>query len=154
MPTEINPAAPLSDEAAALEAKRIIDAAYRPTSFRDDTPLPVVGTTPPVAQPGRPPMSQKATDASALMLSGSVLTVAVGGSGSLVMLASGYADPVVCALVFGAPAALVLALSRLMRRAKDVLPAEVHNHFSGPVHQQHQTVTNHSRWLGKTTNKL
>lgn len=152
MPTEINPT-PLTDEAAALEARRIIDAAYRPapTSFRDDTPLPVVGTTPPVPQPGRPPMSQAATDASALMLSGSVLTMAVGGTGSLVMYASGYADPIVCAIVFGAPAALVLALSRLMRRAKDVLPSEHHHHYRGPVTQTHQTVHNENRWLGRST---
>lgn len=156
MPAEINPTAPLSDEAAALEARRIIDATYRPapTSFRDDTPVPLVGSARPVPQPGRPPMSQSATDASALMLSGSVLTVAVGGAGSLVMYASGYADPVVCAIVFGAPAALVLALSRLMRRAKDVLPAEHHHHYRGPVHQDQRNVTNHSSWLGKTTNNL
>jgi hypothetical protein len=99
-------------------------------------------------------MSQGATDASVLMLSGSVLTVAVGGTGSLVMYASGYADPVVCAIVFGAPVALVLALARLMRRAKGVLPAEHHHHYSGPVHQTHQTVHNENRWLGRTTNKL
>lgn len=153
MPTEINPSRPaMTDAAAAVEAKRIIDEAV--LSFRDPTPVPAIGTAPPVTQPGRPPMSQGATDASALMLSGSVLTVAVGGAGSLVMLASGYADPVVCALVFGAPAALILALGRLVRRAKSALPAEIHHHYSGPVHQHSQTVTNHNRWMGKTTNNL
>lgn len=153
MPAETDPATPLSDEAAALEARRIIDAAYRsaPTAFRDDTPVPAIGATPPVPQPGRPPMSQGATDASVLMLSGSVLTVAVGGTSSLVMYASGYADPVVCAIVFGAPAALILAISRLLSRAKGVLPDEHHHHYSGPVHQQHQTVTNQNRWLGRST---
>lgn len=150
----VNVGQPLTDEAAALEAQRLIHDAYRPTSFRDTSPVPVVGTAPPVAQPGRPPMSQAATDASALMLSGSALTIAVGGTGSLVMLASGYADPVVCAIVFGAPAALVLALARLVRRAKDAMPAEHHHHYSGPVYQQNQTVTNQNRWLGKTTNNL
>lgn len=150
MPTETNPtSAPLTAEAAAVEAERIIT-----TAFRDPTPTPAIGTAPPVPQPGRPPMSQGATDASVLMLSGSVLTVAIGGTSSLVMYASGYADPVVCAIVFGAPAALVLALSRLLSRAKGVLPDEHHHHYSGPVTQTHQTVTNQNRWLGKTTNKL
>jgi len=150
MTTETNPTTPaLTDEAAALEAERIIT-----TAFRDPTPVPAVGTTPPVAQPGRPPMSQGATDASVLMLSGSVLTVAVGGTSSLVMYASGYADPVVCAIVFGAPAVLVLALSRLLGRAKNALPAEHHHHYNGPVTQTHQTVTNQNRWLGKTSNRL
>lgn len=143
---------PLSNEAAALEAQRIINEAV--LSFRDDTPVPAIGTTPPVPQPGRPPMSQGATDASMLMLSGSVLTVAIGGTGSLVMYASGYADPVVCAIVFGAPAALVLALSRLLSRAKGVLPPEVHHHYSGPVAQTHQTVTNRVRGFGRGTTNL
>lgn len=153
MPAETDPAAlAMTDQEAEVKARQII--ADFATSYRDDTPLPTVGTAPPVAQPGRPPMSQGATDASALMLTGSVLTVAVGGSGSLVMLASGYADPVVCAIVFGAPAVLVLALARLMRRAKDALPAEIHQHYTGPVHQDQRNVHNHNRWMGKTTNKM
>lgn len=50
---------PLSDAEARAEAERIIARAYRPetpasplipTSFRDDTPLPKYGTTPPVPQ--------------------------------------------------------------------------------------------------------
>ncbi|MET8751326.1 hypothetical protein ABZW32_14690 [Streptomyces sp. NPDC004667] len=51
---------PMSDAEAAAEAKRIMDASFRteeppvrhfPTSFRDDTPLPAYGDTPPVHQP-------------------------------------------------------------------------------------------------------
>jgi hypothetical protein len=159
LPTYVGQPQPLSDETAKERARQIADAvdevlAEKKTFHRDDTPVPLVGSAPPVPQPGRPPMSQAATDASALMLSGSVLTMAVGGTGSLVMYASGYADPVVCAIVFGAPAALVLAIARLMRRAKDVLPAEHHHHYRGPVTQTHQTVHNENRWLGRTTNKL
>ncbi|MFJ3860354.1 hypothetical protein ACIPRL_29465 [Streptomyces sp. NPDC090085] len=47
----------MSDAEAAAEADRILTAAYRPdavqhipTSFRDDTPLPAYGPTPPVRQ--------------------------------------------------------------------------------------------------------
>ena len=141
--------APLTDEAAAAEAKRIIREALReepaPTSYRDDSPLPVTGTAPPVPQPGRPPMSQRATDASALMLSGGVATVLVGGTASLVMIASGHADPTVCGIIFGAPAVLVLALSRLVGRAKDVLPAEHHHHYKGPVYQDQRSTTNQTK---------
>jgi hypothetical protein len=140
---------PLSNEAAAVEAERIIA-----TAFRDPTPVPTVGATPPVPQPGRPPMSQGATDASVLMLAGGATTVMVGGTAATLMYVSQFADPVVCALVFGAPAALVLAISRLVRRAKDVLPAEVHQHYSGPIYQDQRNVHSHSSWLGKTTNNL
>jgi hypothetical protein len=152
---------PLSDEAAAAEAKRIIREALQEeparTSYRDDRPLPVTGTAPPVAQPGRPPMSQRATDASALMLSGGVASLLVGGSASLVMLASGYADPVVCGIVTGAPAVLVLTLSRLARRAKEVVeavPPVIHQTYTGNVQQHSQTVHSQSRLWGKSTTNL
>ncbi|WP_031095523.1 hypothetical protein [Streptomyces sp. NRRL S-15] len=132
-------------------ARRLINEAFaieRPTSFRDDTPLPVVGAAPPVAQPGRPPMSQKATDASALMLAGGAMTVMVGGGASLVMLASGYADPTVCAIILGGPAVLVLAVSRLARRAKEVVeaaPAPQHHHYSGDVTIDQRSINSQTR---------
>lgn len=102
-----------------------------------------IGTAPPVPQPGRPPMSQGATDASALMLSGGVASVLVGGAVSLVMVTSGHADPVVCGIVFGSPAVLALAASRLLKRAKQVVeaaPPEIHNHYNGDVHQDQRSV--------------
>ncbi|MFD9057547.1 hypothetical protein LH646_30460 (plasmid) [Streptomyces sp. WA1-19] len=49
---------PLTDREAAAEAERILAAAYQPshpaptaTHYRDDTPLPTHGRTPPVPQP-------------------------------------------------------------------------------------------------------
>jgi hypothetical protein len=140
VPTEINPA--LTDEEAAVEARRIITEFA--TNYRDHAPVPAVGSALPVPQPGRPPMSQRATDASALMLSGSVFTVALGGSATAVLWASGHADPAVVATVFGAPAFLVLALARLMRRAKDAAPDVTINNYNGTVHQQ----TTHSSTRG------
>ncbi|MFF0674286.1 hypothetical protein ACFYVE_39490 [Streptomyces tendae] len=47
----------LTDSEASAEARRLIAEAYRPeapatpTYFRDDTPVPAIGTTPPVPQP-------------------------------------------------------------------------------------------------------
>ncbi|WP_148589735.1 hypothetical protein [Streptomyces sp. WAC01526] len=141
----------LSEVQAEAEARRIIADAYRPTAYRDDTPVPAHGDTPPVVQPGRPPMSQGATDASVLMLAGGTATAMVGGTAAVLMYVSQFADPVVCGLVFGAPAALVLALARLAKRAK---PApDVHHHYQGPVHQDRRNV--HSRTTGvwaKTNN--
>jgi hypothetical protein len=150
LPTNVGQPAsnPLTD--SVIEAA-VRDAIHQ-TSYRDDSPLPAVGTTPPVAQPGRPPTSQGATDASVLMLSGAASAVMVGGSVSLVMYVSQFADPVVCALVFGAPVGLALAVGRLMKRAKGVLPAEHHHHYNGPVHQQH--VHSQSRLWGKSTTNL
>ncbi|MCX4849834.1 hypothetical protein [Streptomyces sp. NBC_00893] len=136
------------------EAQKLIEAVnealadQNATFYRDDTPLPVVGTAAPVSQPGRPPMSQRATDASALMLSGGVATALVGGTASLVMVASGSADPVVCAIVVGAPTALVLALGRLVGRVKDTVeaaPPTNHYHYNGDVHQDQRSITTTTR---------
>lgn len=139
------------------EVRKLADAVEEaltqgmPTSYRDATPLPYVGAAPPVPQPGRPPMSQKATDASALMLSGGIASVLVGGAASLVMVTSGTADPVVCAIVFGAPAGLTLAVSQLVRRAKEVVtaaPPDIHHHYNGPVRQHYDQREIHSRTSG------
>jgi len=147
------PQAPLSEEVATAEAQRLIHDAYRPTSFRDDTPTPLVGTSPPVAQPGRPPMSQSATDASALMLTGSVLTAVLGGSATAVLWASGHADPMVVACICGAPAIGLLALKGVVKSVKRLVPDEVHNHYDGTVYQEHSETTNNNRWWGKSSTR-
>ncbi|MGW4493782.1 hypothetical protein [Streptomyces sp. NPDC004376] len=123
------------------QIRRLVAAVNEiPTAHRDDTPLPRYGPAPPVSQPGRAPMSQRAVDDSVRMLSASVLIAVSGGTVTTVLWATGYANPTVIALVFGAPTALVLALGRLARRARGVLPSEVHNHYNAPV-EQHTTQT-------------
>ncbi|WP_405471283.1 hypothetical protein [Streptomyces canus] len=150
-PSSVQPDAGMSEDVAAAEARRIIADAYRPTVYRDDTPAPAYGPTAPVVQPGRPPMSQGATDASVLMLAGGTTTAMVGGTAAVLMYVSQFADALVCGLVFGAPTALVLALARLAARAK---PApDVHHHYEGPVYQDRRNV--HTRTTGvwaKTNN--
>ncbi|MFF8728180.1 hypothetical protein ACF073_17050 [Streptomyces sp. NPDC015171] len=143
---------PMTDAEAAAEAHRLITDAYRPTAYRDTAPVPAYGPTPPVVQPGRPPMSQGATDASVLMLAGGATTAMVGGTAAVLMYASQFADPVVCGLVFGAPTALVLALARLAKRAK---PApDVHHHYTGPVYQDQRNVHTTTRGVwAKTTHQ-
>ncbi|MFB6843158.1 hypothetical protein [Streptomyces sp. NPDC056361] len=138
-------AARLSADEADARARQLITEAYAPpTSHRDETPLPAYGPTPPVAQPGRPPMSQKATDASALMLAAGASSLLIGGSASLVLFTAGHADPVTVALITGAPIAFVAVLGRVLKRAKDVVeaaPAEIHNHYTGPVDHRITTTT-------------
>jgi hypothetical protein len=140
----------MSDAEAAAEARRIIADAYRPTAYRDDTPVPAHGDTPPVAQPGRPPMSQGATDASVLMLAGATATTMVGGTAAVLLYVSQYANPLVCALVFGAPTALVLALARLLKDAK---PApDIHHHYDGPVYQDQRNIRTRTTGVWARTN--
>lgn len=139
---------PQSDEAARRLLDEAFDDATVPPRHRDDSPTPRYGDAPPVAQPGRPPMSQKATDDSVRMLCASVLTLAVGGAGTGLLWASGHADPTVMAVVCAAPPALVLAVSRVVRRLRETAeaaPPEHHHHYSGPVYQDH------SRTSSKTT---
>ncbi|MEW1754088.1 hypothetical protein [Streptomyces angustmyceticus] len=148
----------LTDQARDL-VDAVEDALRIPTFYRDPSPRPAIGATPPVPQPGRPPMSQKATDASALMLSGSVLTAVVGGSATAVLWASGYADPAVVGLICAAPVALavpVLALSRLVKRAKEAEPPVHHHHYNGAViHQDQRSVSSKTSGVwAKTRNEL
>ena len=141
------PSIPLSEEVAKEHADRLIA-----TAFRDETPLPQYGATPPVPQPGRPPMSAKAVDDTARMLGASVLVAVSGGSATAVLWASGYANPTVVALVFGAPTALALAIGRVLKRAKDTVPDVHHHHYTGPVRQQHTHSSTRGVWA-KTTNQ-
>ncbi len=148
---------PLSDSEAAVEARRIIEGLYRPepaaapfpTSYRDTSPNDP-GTAAPVLQPGRPPMSQRATDASALMLAGSVASVSLGGATSLVLYTLGQVDPVTLAVGAAGPVALVLAVGSLLRsagRAKKDMHTEHHHHYNGSVRQETTNVSSMTKGL-------
>lgn len=131
---------------ADTQAQHLIAAvnealAEKPTAYRDDTPLPAVGAALPVPQPGRPPMSQQATDASALMLAGGATTLMVSMSAAGLMYFSQFADPVACAIVLGAPTVLVLAVSRLVAKTRTSAPPVVHQHYNGTVHQRSITTS-------------
>ena len=134
-----------------------------PTSYRDHTPVPAYGPTPPAPQPGtrRPPMSQKATDASVLMLSAGVASIPIGGMTSLVVYTLGHVDPTSLAIAATAPAALaipILALSRLVKRAKETVeaaPPVIHQHYNGTVIHDERSITSTSRGIiANTRNQL
>lgn len=117
----------------------IEDVLAAPTAYRDDSPVPAVGDAPPAVQPGRPPMSQRATDASVMMLSAGAASLPIGGMTALVIYTLGTADPVALAIGAGAPAALavpILALSSLIKRAKTAAPDVHHHHYNGSVDQR------------------
>ncbi|MFJ9985321.1 hypothetical protein ACIQUD_15035 [Streptomyces globisporus] len=125
------------------------------TYHRDTTPLPAVGPTPPVEQPGRPAMSQRAVDRNTTILTSSILTAVAGGAVSLILWTSGQANETVIAWICGGiiavPVALtlpVLALKGLMKSVKDVAeatPQPVTNHFHGNVHHDTRNVTSTTR---------
>ncbi|MEU3433061.1 hypothetical protein [Streptomyces sp. NPDC006863] len=152
----------LSEAEAEAEAARLIAEGYSndapvATFYKDAVavPAPTVGTTPPERQPGRAPMSQGATDASVLMLAGAGSVSMVSVSAGILMYLSQYADPVVCGIVLGAPTVVVLALCRLVRRAKEVVeaaPPVVHNHYEGTVVQENTEINTHTRGVIARTN--
>ncbi|WP_460071103.1 hypothetical protein [Streptomyces sp. YKOK-I1] len=160
MPPEYQPRTAdtaIEEQASQFLAALDAIAAEQPTAYRDRTPPPSVGTAPPVPQPGRPPMSQRAVDASTLMLSAGVASLPVGAVTIGIMLASGHADPVVIAVLCAAPTTLVLAVARLVRRAKETVeaaPAVHHHHYSGPVRQEYTSVRNETRGFGRSTTNL
>ncbi|MFH9090944.1 hypothetical protein [Streptomyces sp. NPDC017673] len=144
------PASGLADRPDVQDLINGVNAALAPavpTAYRDSSPVPAIGAAPPVAQPGRPPMSQRATDASALMLSAGVASLPIGAVTIGILLASGHADPVAVSVIAGAPTALVLALARLLRRGRETVqaaPPVHHHHYAADVHQdmsQHHTTT-------------
>ncbi|WP_270892254.1 hypothetical protein [Streptomyces sp. DHE17-7] len=157
-----DPKQPLADQAGRPsiddQAQRLIaavnDAMATPTRYRDETPVPTVGSALPVPQPGRTPMSQRATDASVMMLSAGAASVPIGGMTALVIYALGHANPVSLAIGAGAPAALavpILALSALVKRVKKAAP-DVHQHiYQGTVVQDQRTVTNTTRGVWAST---
>ncbi|WP_420032258.1 hypothetical protein ACN2WE_05190 [Streptomyces sp. cg28] len=122
-----------------------------PTAYRDDTETPRIGTAPPKVQPGQPPMSQWAVDLSRTMLAAGASSFMLGTPIVGILWASHNANPTVITVIFTAPVALVLAISRVMGRAKAVAeaaPREVHNHNHGPVTIRQDQSQHHSKTIG------
>lgn len=134
-----------------------------PTSFRNDAlpSTPTIGDALPVPQPGRPPMSEAATNISGVMIASSAPILALGAAVSGVMYFSGHADPTVIGLICATPISLtipILALSRLVKRAKQTVeaaPPVIHQHYTGTVHQDARTLNTTNRGvIANTRNQL
>ncbi|MFI6140341.1 hypothetical protein ACIBCC_19400 [Streptomyces griseus] len=127
--------------------------AGRVTSYRDTTPLPAVGPTPPVQQPGPPPMSQWAIDASGVLKAVSVASLPIGGALWIV----GQIEPWALGIIFGSPAVAALAVARLVAKVKDAnqTAQPLVQHFHGTVHHDERTVTSTTRGvIANTRNQL
>lgn len=150
------PAPAVNDQAQRLIAA-VNDAMTTPTRYRDETPVPAIGAALPVPQPGRTPMSQRATDTSALILSAGIASLPIGGVTALIIYALGNANPVALAVGAGAPVGLavpILALSSLIKRAKttvEAAPPTIHQHYTGTVIQDQRTVNTTTRGMWATT---
>lgn len=163
MPTlpEPTPTAPAAGQANLdTQARKLLaaveEAMATPTRYRDDSPTPTIGTAPPVPQPGRPPMSQKAVDASTMMLSAGAASLPVGAVAVGILLASGQADPTVIGMICAAPAAIavpILAIARLLRRAGEAAPPVNHHHYNGPVDQRNVHTKTSGVWAKTNNNR-
>lgn len=114
-------------------------------------------STSPPAQREVPAMSARTTETARAVMFCSLATVPPGLVAVAVMVASEHANPTVIGMICAAPAAIavpILALARLLRRAGQAAPAEIHQHYTGPVHQDQRKVENKNvgAWV-KNTNQ-
>ncbi|MCX5145111.1 hypothetical protein [Streptomyces sp. NBC_00338] len=137
----------------ALQIAAAVDEAYmeKRTAVRiDDPDVPSwkdgarIGTAPAVPQPGQPPMSQWAVDASGVMKGIAVASLPVGGALWLV----GQVDPLTLGIMCGSPVALALAVGRLVAHIKatvEAAPPTIHQHYNGSVTQDSRNITTSTR---------
>ncbi|MFD8392699.1 hypothetical protein ACFV2N_26730 [Streptomyces sp. NPDC059680] len=158
-PGTVHIAAGMSDAEVTAEARRIIADAYRPapetpTSYRDTSPLPAYGSTPPVPQPDRRIVPAWAAGT---IVAGIGVGAAFVGIGCGVWLACrglaavSLTDVLFVTLPIAGVAAVATAVGSALRSLKDV-HTEHHHHYSGPVRQENTTT--HTRGVfARTTNR-
>ena len=118
------------------------------------SPQAVIGNTPPEPQPGRTPMSQRATDQSVLMLCAGGMTLLAGGGISAVFVASDAANPIVVGVFFGGVGFVFLAAKALVKGVKKLAPDETHHHYNAPVTVDQRTTQIETRGVwAKTDNR-
>lgn len=152
----------MSDTEAADEARRIIADAYRPvpqtpTSYRDPSPVPAYGTTPPVPQPETRIVPAWAAGTA---VAGIGIGAACVGIGCAIWLTcQGFAAVTLTSVLFvtlpiAAVAAVAAAIGSALRSLK-ATHTESHHHYAGPVHQENSTINAQTRGLiARTRNEL
>ena len=158
---QLREAAHRDTETALLLADWASETTPHATHHCDITPLPTNGNAVPVPQPGRPPMSQRATDHASLVLAYSLGSVPVGGSLSLVLWAVASVPTEILAIAALAPVGLVGAIgitARLIGRAvadgATALPDTHTHHHTGPTYIQHTQLRTRTTGFGRTVNQL
>lgn len=133
-----------------------------PEQFIDKVEQALAGRTydpSPVPQPGRPPMSQRATDISVIMLSAGAASIPIGGITCLGLYTLGGVAPLTLAVTFGGIAGVLIAAAGFIRSlARSVAAAapagDTINHVYGNVTQHSHTETTQTRgFIAKTINK-
>lgn len=151
MPDHDQPAAwhpRITDAEATAEAHRIIADAYRPmpqipTTYRDDTPLPAYGSTPPVPQPDRRIVPAWAAG---MAVAGIGVGATCAGVGCGIWLAcQGFAAVTLTSVLFitlpiAAVAAVATAIGSAIRSVATTR-SETHHHYAGPVRVETNTIT-------------
>ncbi|MFC4497897.1 hypothetical protein ACFPA8_27595 [Streptomyces ovatisporus] len=147
-------------ESARLIEEALSDATPTATAYRDPVPAQRTGAQP-VPQPGRPPMSQKATDHASVVLAYSIGSVPVGGAISGVLWALSNVDPAVLVIAGATPLGLAGAvgvvakmIGSAVKEGAEALPRDQHHHYEGPTTVQHTEVHTEARWFGRTVNQL
>lgn len=123
------------------------------TFHRDETPLPAIGDAAPVAQPGQPPMSQWAIDASGILRGVAIASLPVGGA----LWVVGQVEPLTLGIIFGSPVALALAVGRLVSHIKNTVeaaPATHHHHYEGPVTVDQRSINSQTRGVIANTRNV
>ncbi|MFF4210709.1 hypothetical protein ACFYZE_15405 [Streptomyces sp. NPDC001796] len=151
MPDHDQPAAwqpRMTDAEATAEARRIIADAYRPvpqipTAFRDTTPLPTYGTTPPVPQPDRRIVPAWAAGTAVAGIGTGAAFVGVGCG--IWLACQGFAAVTLTSVLFitlpiAAVAAVAAAIGSALRSLKTT-HTETHHHYAGPVRQETNTIS-------------
>lgn len=156
----------------AFEAARLLAEAYSsdaPTATRylyiTPTQPTHQGAAVPFAQPGRPPMSQKATDHATIVLAYSAGSLPVSAGLSLLLWSMSNVDTTTLAIAAAAPPVLVFTIGiaarmigRAVREGATALPDTTNHQHHGPTYIQnteiHNELHNDTRGFGRTVNHL
>lgn len=138
----------MTDAEATAEARRIIADAYQPvpqipTSYRDSSPLPAYGTTPPVPQPDHRIVPAWAAGTAVAGIGVGAMCVGVGCG--IWLACQGFAAVSLTSVLFvtlpiAAVAAVATAIGSALRALK-ATHTETHHHYAGPVRQETNTIT-------------
>jgi hypothetical protein len=149
------PGRPMSDSEAAAEAKRIIETEFGPeqpvrhfpTSFRDDSPVPAFGDTPPVKQEDHRIVPAWAAGIAVASIGVGAGVTGIGCGAWLVLqgLASVTLNSVLMVtLPFAGLAMAATAIGGAISRARSAVTKNI---YEGPVTQKTE-INNHSTTRG------
>ncbi|MGW7403422.1 hypothetical protein ACWGI9_06760 [Streptomyces sp. NPDC054833] len=138
----------MTDAEATAEARRIITDAYwptpqMPTSYRDTTPLPAYGTTPPVVQPDHRIVPAWAAGTAVAGIGTGAAFVGIGCG--IWLACQGFAAVTLTSVLFvtlpiAAMGAVAAAIGSALRSLK-ATHNETHHHYAGPVQQETNQIT-------------